>query len=94
MMRGSPALDRMRPKVPEPKFVTGFPQLKLFNKLNDSSRSSSELRQFQSVLDSWERLISATTADECPPIAFRTLTILYGVDRRSSRRPSNWSQQA
>jgi len=41
MIRGSPADDVIRPKVPASKFVTGFPQLKLLNRLKISTRSSS-----------------------------------------------------
>ena len=41
MMRGSPAWVVMRPNVPALKFAAGLPQLKWFNRLNDSRRSSS-----------------------------------------------------
>ena len=41
MMRGSPDCVRIRPKVPELKFVTGVPQLKVLNRLNVSILSSS-----------------------------------------------------
>ena len=40
MMRGAPACVWIRPKVPDVKFTTGLPQLKLFSRLNVSSRSS------------------------------------------------------
>src|SRR6185436_463823 len=40
MMRGSPADVVMRPNVPAVKFRLGLPQLKLFSRLNTSTRSS------------------------------------------------------
>ena len=40
MMRGEPVIVVIRPKAPELKFVTGLPQLKVFNRLNASTRNS------------------------------------------------------